>query len=374
MRIYFDVTHAHRARHSSGLLRVSRRLLDEMQQRAECEIVPCVWKRRKCAYVEESDRIGVTPGPGDRLLVPSLFSELERPGFTRFITDTAARTCAVFHDAIPLKDPETAWPDSVTRHPFYMKALSGFDRVLAVSDHSRRELLGYWRWVGAEDVPVVDTIRHGANFDALPRRPPRVDQDRPPVVLSVGILEPRKDQTLLLDVCDQLWADGRQFELRIVGRTNPHHGKPIVRRIKDLRRAGRAVEHLSSVNDAELRAHYERAQLTVFASRSEGCGLPVVESLWMGVPCVCSDIPPVRELSRDGGCLEFTAGCGSSLRRAVEHLLAEPSPELARLGQEIESRILPTWADTAQDVLAVMADSTTGGASRPISGKMPSDD
>lgn len=372
MRIYFDVTHAHRARHSSGLLRVSRRLLHEMQQRVgvDLDVVPCVWRRRKGAYVEESGGSPVVPESGTHLFVPSLFSEPERPGFTRFVTETPARTCAVFHDAIPLKHPETAWPDSVTRHPFYMKGLSRFNQVLAVSEHSRRELLGYWDWIGVQDRPQVSTIRHGADFDRSVRRPAAVKSTIPPVVLAIGIIEPRKDQTLLLDVCERLWTGGRRFELRLIGRANPHHGKPIVRRIKELRRRGWAIEHLPAVDDAALREHYDRASFTVFASRSEGCGLPVIESLWMGVPCVCSNIPPVRELSREGGCVEFEAGSPESLRRAMERLLDEPSPDLSRLVDEISARSLPTWSDAVERMLTLIGapdDLPDGESTRPPS-------
>src|SRR4051812_15753681 len=207
--IFFDVTKAGSAGHRSGLMRVSARLADGLKDVAK-EVRWGDW-----------DRKGVRAD--DWFLTGELFSEEERPGLTAFLEQPPCRLAAIFHDAIPLKHPHITWPQSVARHPGYLKLLASFDRIWAVSHASRSELLGFWQWQGIERPPSVDVLALGADFNVSPRVTAR------PVVnnahlLSTGILEPRKNQSFLLEVCDALWSEGLAFTLHIVGRVNPHFG------------------------------------------------------------------------------------------------------------------------------------------------------
>ena len=132
--IHFDVTSRARSSHSSGLLRVSRRLHESL---GDCAQGFC-WAPARPPSL----------GTGDWVLSPELFSPEERPGFLDFLKNAPARKAAIFHDAIPLRLPHITWPRSVARHPAYLKMLAEFDLVLAVSEASRQELLGFWRWLG----------------------------------------------------------------------------------------------------------------------------------------------------------------------------------------------------------------------------------
>ena len=56
--------------------------------------------------------------------------------------------------------------------------------------------------------------------------------------------------------------------------------------------------HLDMVADDGLAWLYEHALFTVYPSLVEGWGLPVVESLAFGTPCIASPVPAVVEASR----------------------------------------------------------------------------
>jgi glycosyltransferase involved in cell wall biosynthesis len=145
----------------------------------------------------------------------------------------------------------------------------------------------------------------GADFDAAARIS-SVPQNSTlaPQLLCVGILEPRKNQAFLLDVAEELWREGLRFELHVVGRANPHFGRPLVARIKSLRKEFPGQLHYhEAVNDSAVAQLYATARASVFPTIAEGCGLPLLESLWMGVPCVCSDLPVLRENADGGGCV-----------------------------------------------------------------------
>src|SRR4051812_13662331 len=221
--IFFDVTKAGSAGHRSGLMRVSARLADGLKDVAK-EVRWGDW-----------DRKGVRAD--DWFLTGELFSEEERPGLTAFLEQPPCRLAAIFHDAIPLKHPHITWPQSVARHPGYMKLLSRFDRVWAVSHASREELVGFWRWAGIERVPPVAVLTLGADFNSAPRQPAAaMTKTQRAQLLTLGILEPRKNQSLVLDASAELWRSGVFFDLHVVGRVNPHFGKPIVAQLTRLRR------------------------------------------------------------------------------------------------------------------------------------------
>jgi glycosyltransferase involved in cell wall biosynthesis len=339
--IFFDVTKTDPAGHRSGLTRVNARLRDGFGAAATA----VSWD----AAARRFSAPAQTPFHAkDWFLTAELFSEDERPGFTGFLTSRACRTAAIYHDAIPLKHPHITWPQSVARHPAYLKLLARFDRVWAVSEASRDELNGFWRWLGIERPPPVEVLPLGADFTGTARivsRPPAARH-----LLAIGIVEPRKNQPFLLGVCDELWSEGARFELHLVGRVNPHFGSPIVTAIKSLSRKHPGLLHFhQAAGDAAVAKLYARARATVFPTIAEGCGLPLLESLWMGVPCVYSDLPVLRENASGGGCVAAPPNDRRAWKHALGTILADDALH-ARLTAEATSRPLPTWSEAAQSL------------------------
>jgi glycosyltransferase involved in cell wall biosynthesis len=337
--IHFDVTKAAEGRHASGLQRVSRQLLAALGPAA----TPVRWDAGTGRFRTAA---GAEPGAGDWLLTPEVFAPEERPGFAAWRARRPCRCAAIFHDAIPLRLPHVTWPRSVARHPAYLRALAELDAVWAVSAASRDELVGYWRWAGVARPPPVKVLPLGADFDGSPRAAAG-EPAAPPRLLCVGILEPRKQQTLLVAAAERLWAEGRRFELHLAGRENPHFGAPVRARITAVaRRHPGALHFHAAPSDATLRPLLDGAVATLFPSLAEGCGLPVLESLWRGVPCLASDLPAHREHAAGGGCRLFPAGDEEAWTEGLRALLDDPTATAA-LRQAAGSRELPTWAEAA---------------------------
>lgn len=343
--IHFDATKAQRAGHQSGLVRVSSRLLQELGEAATAvSWTPALPSRLKRE---------------DWFVTPELFDEGERPGFGAFLRSGACRTAAIYHDAIPLRHPEWTWPRSVERHPGYMELLAGFDLVLAVSEASRAELLAYWRWMGVARVPPVEVLPLGADFDGAARggrarRSAGAGSGRTLALLCVGIIEPRKDQVFLAESCVSLWTAGLSLDLHLAGRVNPHFGKVMDKRLRALARVHQGLRLHHSPSDKQLAELYAKADALVLPSRAEGCGLPLLEALWRGVPCIASDLPALRENAAAGGCRLVPSGD----KKAWEAALAEVVTNPAMLGQlEEAARIRPLcdWRTSAACLLELLA-------------------
>lgn len=343
--IYYDVTKSGGGGHHSGLMRVSARL-----RAALGEVATAVeWAGEGWRMAPGGARF--EPGATDWLLTAELFSESERPGFTSWVKARACRWAAIFHDAIPLRLPQITWPQSVARHPGYMKLLAQCDRVWAVSRASREELIGFWRWIGLEAMPALDVVALGADFNGQARGMGGSQSE--PLLLCVGILEPRKNQQFLLGVAEALWREGLKFELHLVGRVNPHFGRPIAHRVRALQRNNPGLYFHKAADDAALAGLFARARVTVFPTRAEGCGLPLIESLWRGVPCVASDLPVLRENAADGGCVLLPLDDHAAWVAGLRRVLTEEGHR-TELATQIGMRDLPTWAGAANQLREVL--------------------
>ena len=347
--IYYDVTKMGGAAHRSGLTRVSGRLGQELGAAIE----PVRWDGRSRKFLTIEGGHTVTFLATDWMLTVELFSEAERPGFGGFIARPPCRLAAVFADAIPIRFPHITWPHSVQRHPGYMKLLAAFDVVLAISEDTKRDLEGFWAWQQVTPRARVVAIPLGADFDGSPRITQPPAPSVPPSLVCVGIVEPRKNQAFLLEVAAGLWQAGVDFELHVVGRVNPHFGAPIERRMLALQRREPRFRYHRAATDAMLARLYGAARAAAFPTIAEGCGLPVIESLWRGVPCVCSDLPVLRENTAGGGCLTAAVNDPADWTRQLRNVLTDDA-RYNRLRAEAVSRALPTWADTARAVQAAL--------------------
>ena len=345
--IYYDVTKMGKSSHRSGLMRVRSRLSEEMGS----VLHEVRWEAPLRGFVDVPHGKPVAFQRDDWLLTVELFSEPERLGLWNFLRQPPCRLAAIFADAIPIQLPHITWPQSVQRHPEYMKMLAAFDRVWAISETVRRDLVEFWRWQGVTTRAQTVTIELGADFDGQNRmqRDPVIGRDRA-ALLCVGIVEPRKNQEFLLDVCESLWADGMQFKLHVVGRVNPHYGKTTEKRMRSLAKRQPDFRFHAAASDATLRQLYGEVRAVVCPTIAEGCGLPLIEALWRGVPVVASDLPVLRENAAAGGCLLAGLNDTAAWREKLRAVLMDREVAL-RLQGEAMQRPLPRWNATARTLL-----------------------
>ncbi|MBQ4465768.1 MAG: glycosyltransferase family 4 protein, partial [Oscillospiraceae bacterium] len=175
-------------------------------------------------------------------------------------------------------------------------------------------------------------------------------------LLTVGTIEPRKNHKVLIEAYEKRLAD-MGYSVVIVGRVG-WEMEGLVSRIKSNRNYGNGLYLLSGVNDATLDALYAQAHMVVFASYTEGYGLPTIESLIKGVPVLCSDIPVMREV---GGAFAeyFDPDDPDALIAAVERLDSDAAYQAKRDAIRTQYHP-PQWNETARVMESLICQPETG--------------
>ena len=292
--------------------------------------------------------------PANGLIVPEIFSAQTAQHFPELFRHVNGPKIAVFHDAIALKFPELTPVKTVARFPAYLQELRQFDGIAAVSEDSRQTLLDYWRWAGITNAPIVKTIPLAAplpSFDRSSEHHKAAGSARIPIILCVGSIEGRKNHRALFDAVESLWQKGLLFELHLVGMAHPETGRSALAKLNELQRAGRPIRWDGAVSEAALEEAYATCDFTVYPSLMEGFGLPVLESLHHGKPCICSARGALGEAAHGGGCLTIESPGVADLARSIETVLSDLTLR-EKLATEALARPGRTWETYTNELLA----------------------
>ena len=173
-----------------------------------------------------------------------------------------------------------------------------------------------------------------------------------PFILTVGDLQPRKNQIGLIRAFEELLCAHPDLphHLMLVGKETwfaPHvHQAAKKSLVKD------RIHFTDYVNEKELLQLYSACDIFVFPSFYEGFGLPILEAMACGRAVACSNSSAMPEVADSAGLL-FNPESTSEMVRAMRDLLLNPElrQRMERLGQQNAAQF--SWARTAQMTLEV---------------------
>lgn len=283
--------------------------------------------------------------------------------FARIISqcrEYGLRTAAILYDLIPLLDEDYA--AGRVEHARYAANLLRCDALLPISRYSGREFLDYFTALLGDDDPGLEALR--ARVFPLPLGENREDETwgRPlhgtnpgakRTFIMVGTVEPRKQQPRVLKAFNdaaEVLPELTEVEVEVFGSLHPASSDAF--RAEVMRNPRIRYHHYAS--DAAIEAAYARASFSVFASRHEGYGLPIVESLRRGVPCLTADFGAMAEAAQGGGCLTVDVRDDAALRQGLVRLCLDHEVA-SKLRREIAGRGHRSWGDYAGEMVDIFS-------------------
>ncbi|NBD38189.1 MAG: glycosyltransferase [Verrucomicrobia bacterium] len=381
MKFLFDLSDSCHSRQQSGIPRLARNLQAAFKGDKEIVLYDRYWRRWRRA--DERERRWADPshhvaGEADKvrgwtawqkargrlgrrlplwaspftgrtaLVVPELYFPSEGRNFAALRSRCGGPLVAIFHDAIALRYPQWSSTEIARNFPAYAEDLLHFDGVAAVSASSARELREFWAARGWRNPPPVAVITPGS--DALPAEKASTGEGSdPPLILMVSTVEARKNHLGVLAAAGELWEAGHRFRLVFVGGCVPEMRAEWEEALAAAGAPEGCCEYRGRVPRAELEQLYRDCLFTVYPSFWEGYGLPVMESLQHGKPCLCSERGGLVERAAGGGCLIADPEDPGDLARAWRRLLMEADLR-ARLRGEARARRFRSWSEYADDL------------------------
>jgi len=265
---------------------------------------------------------------------------------------TPCRAAVLVHDMSFRAHPEY-FPRFIA---FYMRVLTGFaihraERVIALSEFTRREILRFHPDVAAKTVVVLPGI------DTAFRPAPDADDAAtlapygltPGYILALGNIHPRKNLVRLLEAYELLRRQHAETPPLVWA------GAPRWSSAELVARAQAAGVLLPGfIPQAAMPALYRQAAMLVYPSLYEGFGLPPVEALACGTPVVTSNTTSLPEAVGEAA-LTVDPTAAPALAEAMGRLL-EDAPLRATLCQAgLAWSQCFTWEKTARGLLAALA-------------------
>jgi glycosyltransferase involved in cell wall biosynthesis len=264
------------------------------------------------------------------------------------------------HDVSFLEHPEYFTRDRAWQLQFTVRrTVKRAARILTGSEFSRSSILKVYGDLDEDKVVVVPNAA-ASEFRPISRESAAVAvRERlsiaAPFVLSVGDLQPRKNQIGLIKAFARLVNAYPQLKQNLVLAGKETWFADQVHKAARESGVSDRIQFFGFVSDDDLLQLYNACDLFVFPSFYEGFGLPALEAMACGRAVACSHTSALPEVV-DGAAILFDPYALDEIVRALADLLLdrELRARTERLGLQRAAHF--SWQKTAQRTLEVFHD------------------
>ncbi len=375
--IYYYVDHTCTFKYNTGLQRVTR-LLAKSIVNQNIDIRPIRWNLRQKEFEylnkEQLENLSLFQGPSVEsinqftnetgffqvqpehlnlkncwLLLPEVtYINNYSINLTQEIFDKGKKLglkiASIYYDSIPLKRKELSFNAGI--HKDYMNSIEESNIIIPISHYSAQDF---------QHLPhKIQTITLAAESMLSPRvSNPNINIkiNNENIILSVGSITHHKNQMTLVkafqSICNKI-TDGN-WKLVLIGNIAVDLLDPFNKLIRN----NPQIEFIKNAPEEVLVDYYKKCRFTVFPSLLEGYGLPIVESLWFGKPCICANFGVMSEVASVGGTLQIDVSNMQMIEDAIMLLITNPV-KIYELQQEAIRAKLKTWDEYGTEIINLL--------------------
>ncbi len=390
LNIIFDVLvigHANQANVSrGGIFRYSSELLIGMESNSKANIFPFIkdWDYAEPAQ-NELDKLRQFNSIGSRSKHSTKSSKYNQTSFNSFqkqfstcnslntifhtpfqfipdeVRDSNIRSCIVtIHDMIPNIFPETFPDETIRQFHLLLKNLKKEDHVICVSESTKQDFIKYNSKIPEENVHVthlasskiIQEIKDQELKEQFKNSLGLLNHEK--IILSLCTLEPRKNLITLIEAFEKLNEIDRSIKLVLAG-TLGWKSNSLIEKINSSK-AFDSIIQTGYITDSDLSILYSIADVFVYPSIYEGFGLPILEAMQCGTPCVAGNHSSIPEVAGDAALL-IDVKSVNELQLAVSKIIesSKISKMLRKKGLQQSSKF--NWRNTAKTTLSVYLNS-----------------
>jgi glycosyltransferase involved in cell wall biosynthesis len=211
--------------------------------------------------------------------------------------------------------------------------------ILTVSEFSKKEIEDFYN---IKNIYIIN--------NSVEHIKPKICQKKENYVLSVSSLSINKNFVSVLKSIDLLNKKGINVKYKVVGGFNKNlFSNNKVEFKKNLSN----VEYLGYVSDFELMEIYSKAVLFVYPSFYEGFGIPPLEAMACGCPCVVSNAASLPEVCGDAAYYVNPYDV-EDIARGIEKVLTDENlrQDLIKKGFENIKRF--SWEKSARKIIEIL--------------------
>lgn len=379
--VIMDMTNPSRDPANPGIIRVCRRLAAELQYFIDPIFV--IWSEPDKAYVmptlHECQIMGTYNGPilfdsmrlspddhritlleylqnrtpkkNRWMFLPDIIFMDKGYDVRKYCKENNFMMAEIFYDDIPYKLRDIYSQERQDAHAKYMIRLADSELVSSISQYSTDCIHAFYKEVGITNDNVI-TLEIPGEFNSTERATARqIPEEETVQFMCVSTLEPRKNHRVLIDAALKLENEhpDLNFKLVLIGNKYPGHFD-IAEYAEEVSSKSKHIEYLGVVSDDVMKEEQRKSTFTVYPSRMEGYGMPIMESIWQGIPCLCSSEGAMGELAAGGGCYTTDINNVDSVYAALYELCTDREL-IGRLTREALTRNIITWEQYAESTL-----------------------
>lgn len=269
--------------------------------------------------------------------------------YTLPLWSPAARV-VTFHDMTML-----LWPQLHTRGrrlimPLYMRLAAKLaDAILFVSAATQRDAEKLMQrrkkfdavtplGVGPDSflIPSAAAVESGLEKLAV----------RPPYLLFIGTIEPRKNLVRLIQAFDWIATEFPKHSLVLAGKLGWNFD-PVLSAMRNSP-FGQRIRHLGYISEDQKRILLAACDILIYPSLYEGFGLPVLEAMAAGVPVITSNVSSLPEVAANAAILVDPESV-DQLAATIHSLLSDAELAQSLRIQGRERALSFSWNRTAAE-------------------------